>query len=101
MDGARCNARISYFAPAAPFSARPGSVRLVAFQADGRRQTMDNPQSERQSGAVLLLRRYRTELPPLRPVVHMGVSAAGMRIVGRRVAIANQRRLAANGGALR
>jgi len=49
----------------------------------------------------LLLRRYGTELPSGRPFVHVGVGAASMSIIGRWMAIADGRRMAAVGEGLR
>ena len=41
------------------------------------------------------------KLPPVWPFVHVGVGAASMSIIGRWVAIADGRRMAADGEALR
>ena len=51
--------------------------------------------------AILLLRRCRSELPSIRPVVYVGVGAASVPVARRRLALANRRRMAADGEALR
>jgi hypothetical protein len=67
--------------------------------ADGKH--VDDTQSGCQHCAVLLLRRCGTELPSVGPFVHLGVGPASMSIIGRWMAIADRRRMAADGEAPR
>ena len=85
----------------APFGRRPDRARHRLFlQTDAGRQTVDDGEPERHR-RVLLLRQYRTELPSIWPSVYVGIGAAGMSIAGRWMAIADERRMAADGEALR
>jgi hypothetical protein len=61
----------------------------------------DDTQYGCQHCAVLSLRRCGPELPSIWPSVHVGVGAASMSIIGRWMAIADGRRMAAAGEALR
>ena len=80
---------------------RKAARQDVFLQAYGGRQVLVDPQSGGQHFAVLLLQRCGTELPSLRPFVHLGVGLARMSIIGRGMAIADRRRMAADGEALR
>src|SRR4030095_2071243 len=94
--------RVSGHLLGALFSANPASLQYTVFhQADGGRQTMDDRKSERQNCTFLLLRRCGIQLRSLWPLVHLGVSAARVPIVGKRMAITHERRMATNGQALR
>jgi hypothetical protein len=65
----------------APLSERPERVRHGLFsQTDGGWQGVDDRQSERQRVTILLLRRCRATLPSIRPLVHVGVGAAGVPV---------------------
>src|SRR5262245_32039292 len=71
-----------------------------SFQTDGGRQRVDDCQSERQHLAILLLRRFGTELPSIWPLVYVGIRAARMSVERRSLAVADRRRMASAGAAL-
>ena len=66
-----------------------GTMYSSKRMADGKQWTTRN--LDVNTIAVLLLRRCGTELPSVWPFVHVGVGAARMSIIGRRMAIADGR----------
>lgn len=72
-----------------------GTTDSSKRMADGKQWTIHN------LDVNTMLRRCGTELPSVWPFVHVGVGAASMSIIGRWMAIADGRRMAADGEALR
>ena len=76
----------------------PSTMYSSKRMADGKQWTTHN--LDVNTDPVLLLRRCGTELPPVWPFVYVGIGAASMSIIGRWMAIADRRRMAADGEAL-